>query len=79
MKERIDATERKKMNPKEIKLLLKLKGWRQEDLANAIDVSEGTVSHWVNGHYSPPTGTAMLLKQWLVEASAKSQSQRQSA
>jgi DNA-binding transcriptional regulator YiaG len=61
---------RKQMGPAELKELLDLKGWLQLDLAREIDVSEATVSNWMKGIFSPPTATAMFLKQMLVEARA---------
>lgn len=56
------------MKPHEIKELMRLKQWKQVQLAEAIGVNKTTVCCWVHGVRIPLDGFAKIMKTWLAEA-----------
>ena len=50
-----------------VKALRKKKGWAQEDLAQAIDVSLSTVQRWEEGRGKPSKLAWRILKKLLEE------------
>lgn len=53
------------MKPQEIRRLLKIKNWSQNELARQLDMDPATVSRWVQGKVEPPGAVSVLLHLWL--------------
>lgn len=48
--------------------LMKLKGWDQKDLANALGVSKMSVTNWLKGGHDPGQPTRLLIVRWIEDA-----------
>lgn len=56
------------MNIKEIRELLRLRGWNQAEFARQLDLNEAAISRWLSGKTGPTGPTRILLRQWLEAA-----------
>lgn len=59
------------MNKAEIIELLKVKGWTQAELSRQLDISEATISRWIEGTRQPLGPARVLIRIWLNEAREK--------
>lgn len=57
-----------RMNVKEVRELMHLKGWNQAELARQLEVTEGAVTRWFKGEHPIIGPTRILLRQWLEQA-----------
>jgi DNA-binding transcriptional regulator YiaG len=57
-----------RMNPKEIRELMRLRGWSQRELARQLQVHEASVSRWLAGDIDVQGPCRVLMRYWLIEA-----------
>jgi transcriptional regulator with XRE-family HTH domain len=63
------------MSKKELEELMELRGWTQADFSRELDMSEASVSRWLDGKRQPTKGTLKLLRQWLEQAREEAKTQ----
>jgi transcriptional regulator with XRE-family HTH domain len=67
----------------EIRELLSLRGWRQQDLAVELGLSRSTIERWFSRFAAyrryPSVAEHIVLLQWLAEARAETRSEPASA
>lgn len=56
------------MSVAEIRELLELRQWKQRDLAQALELTEGAITRWLNGQNRPRGPAKQRLRQLLDEA-----------
>jgi len=60
--------ENNRIGPADIRRLLKFRGWKQIELARALDVHKSLITHWLTGFRTPDGPAAILVRQWLNES-----------
>jgi len=60
--------EKPAVTPTEIRLLLKLTGWTQTELASRLGLSRSLISNWLARDRVPTSPPSILMRQWLAEA-----------
>lgn len=65
---------RAKMTAKDIRELMKRKGWNQATLPRNLEVTEGAVTRWLVNDIEPLGPARILMRLWLDQARAEDQS-----
>ncbi len=68
---------KKKMSSRDMRELMRLRGWTQARLARELDVTEGAVSMWLSGQRPIMGPASILMRLWLDQARTEEEAKKQ--